>query len=107
VNQVTYPSGRQLNYGLAGSGGLTAGRDGVLWRMDATSGDPVGYVSGASYAPHGEIAQMPFGECGGGGYFSYDQRLRPMTILYSTAPAMSALGQLNVGISGRGRDGHR
>src|SRR5208337_3370193 len=99
VNQITYPSGRVLNYTLASNGSQTAGRDGMLWRIDPTAtGQPVvSYVNGAHYSPDGQIWQMPLGQCGGGGYFSYDQRLRPAHLLYSTADATTALNEIQLG----------
>src|ERR1700691_1641063 len=55
--------------------------------MDATSGDPVGYVSGATYAPHGEIAQMPFGECESRGWTGRKRRVssRPSPVIRDEA----------------------
>jgi RHS repeat-associated protein len=93
VAAITYPSGRQVVYGYNNLGWNT-----WVLKNDAASGQTLNYVSGATYTPGGQLAEVNLGEAGGCyggimGEFSYNSRLQPWHTLYTTSgtPAMSEI----------------
>jgi RHS repeat-associated protein len=108
VAAIAYPSGRQVIYGYNNMG----------WNTWITKNDPISqqtlnYVSGVTYMPDGQVAEENLGAasgCYGGimGEFSYNQRLQPAHLLYTTSgtPATSELTS-NSCVSGAGEFMHR
>jgi hypothetical protein len=86
VASLTYPSGRKLNFQYNNLGWNTQ-----ISKTDFFgSGQVLYYVNNASYMPDGQLAEVNIGKtsgnCFGGiwGEFSYNLRLQPLKVIYTT-----------------------
>ena len=97
VSSVTYPSGRQVSY-LYDSVGRTTQ---VSKNDFFGSGQELDYVSAATYMPDGQLAEVTLGTApnctgftGATGEFSYNQRLQPAHLVYTTGSAAAAISEI-------------
>ena len=96
VSSIAYPSGRVVSYVYDNAGHNTQVSKNDIFG----SGQQLDYVSGATYMPDGQIAQLTLGTAsncagfgGATGEFSYNNRLQPVHMLYTTGtPQMSEIG---------------
>jgi RHS repeat-associated protein len=82
---VKYPSGRKITYALNSSGGYTAGR--MASAQDTANS--INYVTSATYAPDGQLSGLT-DQAGIVGRMSYNSRLQPLQMVYTTGTAPSS-----------------
>jgi RHS repeat-associated protein len=86
VASLTYPSGRVVNYYYNNMGWNTTIRKTDFFG----SGQELYYANNATYMPDGQLAEVQIGQtsgsCFGGiwGEFSYNVRLQPLKVIYTT-----------------------